>query len=282
MKKVGFLLLLASLLATPVVAANYEIQRVADGVYAAIATPGGKAASNALIIVDGNRVILAGAHFVPEGISELVAEIGKLTTFPLKYIILTHHHRQGSYSDFDFPADAEIITSWQSWQAMAGEPRELKNPLLLVDRSLTLRRWKQSIILNNTDLGHSEGDLFVYLPEAGVLFTSDLVFNDAIGPMGDGHMREWVINLEMLESMEARVVVPGVGGVTNSAGIKRFRLFLKDFLTEVLRHQEQGETLKQTKKGFRLPQYEKLPGYKAFSEANVERAYGQLQELSKK
>jgi len=282
MKRVGFLLFLALLLATPVVAANYEIQRVADGVYAAIATPGGKAASNALIIVDGNRVILAGAHFVPEGISELLAEIGKLTTFPLKYIILTHHHRQGSYSDFDFPTDAEIITSWQSWQALAGEPRELKNPLLLVDRSLTLRRWKQSIILNNTDLGHSEGDLFVYLPAAGVLFTSDLVFNDAIGPMGDGHMREWVLNLEMLESMEARVVVPGVGGVTNDAGIKRFRLFLKDFLTEVLRHQEQGETLTQTKKGFRLPQYEKLPGYKAFFEANLERAYGQLQELSKK
>jgi len=86
----------------------------------------------------------------------------------------------------------------------------------------------------------------------------------------------------MLEAMEARVVVPGLGGVTNSDGIRRFRLFLKDFLTEVLRHQEQGETLKQTKKGFRLPQYEKLPGYKAYFEVNVERAYGQLRELSKK
>jgi hypothetical protein len=80
----------------------------------------------------------------------------------------------------------------------------------------------------------------------------------------------------MLEELDVRVVVPGLGAVTDTAGIRRFRLFFKDFLTELLRHLEKGETLLQTRKNFSLPQYSGLPGYKAFFDINVERAYNEL------
>ena len=73
------------------------------------------------------------------------------------------------------------------------------------------RRGKTTIVLNNTDLGHTEGDVIVYLAEEKVLFTSDLFYNEVVGFMGDGFMREWVLNLEILEGIEARTVIPGLG-----------------------------------------------------------------------
>lgn len=257
---------------------NYEVQKVADGVYAAIAQPKGKAASNAMIVVTNNQVILAGAHFVPECIEELRAEITKITQIPLRYVILTHHHRGFNYIDYDFPENVEIITSWQTWQALKAGSRELKNPVTFFDKGLTLRRGKTTIVLNNADLGHTEGDVIVYLAEEKVLFTSDLFYNGVVGFMGDGYMAEWVLCLEMLEGIEARAVIPGMGKVTNSEGILQFRLIFKDFLTEVLRHVEKGETIAQAKKGFHLPDYEAQSGYKTYSNSNIERAYKQLKE----
>lgn len=262
-------------------AANFEIKKAADGIYAAIALPGGKAASNALIIVTNDEVLIAGSHFVAETMKELTEGVSRITSLPIRRIILTHHHKGYNYIDFDFPPGVEIITSWQTWQALKGEYREFRHNVLFFDRGISLQRGKMTITLNNTELAHTEGDVVVYIPSESLLFTSDLFYNGVVGYMGDGHMRDWIINLEVLEGLGARVVVPGLGQVTDGTGIKRFRLFFKDFMTEVLRHIEKGESLKQTLKTFRLQQYESLPGFRAFLDANIAGAYNDLKESEK-
>jgi glyoxylase-like metal-dependent hydrolase (beta-lactamase superfamily II) len=264
------------LLVTSASAAEFRVQKLADGIYAAIARPAGKAASNALIVVGDSEVILAGAHFSPEVTRELVAEIGRITPLPLRRVILTHHHRGYNYLDFDLPPEAEVITSWQTWQSIRNEYREMKNPVLYFDKGLSLQRGKMTIVLSTTDEGHTEGDIVLYIPGVRVLFTSDLVFNDAVGFMGDGHMREWVAGLQTLEDIGARFVVPGVGNVTDVNGIKRFRTFMQEFFTELLRHLEKGESLAETKKRFSMPGFEEMPGYNTFFSVNVERAYKEL------
>lgn len=263
---------------TQVLASYYSIQKISNEVYAAIALPEGKAASNAMFVVTNYQVVLVGAHFLPEGIRELVAEIAKITPLPIRHVILTHHHPGFNYIDFDLPANAEIITSWQTWQALKNELRPFKNQVIVFDSQLTLQRDNISLVLNNTVHGHSDGDVIVYVPSEGVLFASDLLFNDAVGYMGDGHMRDWVINLEMMEQLVPRVVIPGVGKVTDAEGIGRFLTIMRDFLTEVLQHIEKGQTLAQTKKAFSLPEYQVLPGFKTFFDVNIERAYRELKE----
>lgn len=257
---------------------SYAIEKLAENVFAAIAQPRGKAASNAVIVVTGTHVVLIGSHFVPDGITELMEEVGKITSAPLTTVILTHHHRGYNYVDYDFPPDIEIITSWQTWQTLKEGYRELKNSIMFFDKSLTLRHGKSVIVASNLGRGHGDGDVIVYLPEEKVLFTSDLFFNDVIGYMGDGYLREWVLNLEMLEGLDARHVVPGLGKVTDTESIGKFRVFFTDFTTEVLRYLEKKKTLEQTKKNFRLPKYESLPGYREFFNQNIERAYRQLKE----
>lgn len=257
---------------------HYDIQKVSDSVYAAVAVPEGKAASNAMIVVTEQQVILAGAHFVLDAVRELISEISNITPKPVREIILTHHHSGYNYIDVDLPENAEIITSWQTWQALRSEYRKVKNPVTFFEKGLTLQRENVSIILSNTDFGHSKGDLVVYIPSEGVLFTSDLVFNGAVGYMGTGFMRDWVLSLEFLESLAPNIVIPGVGKVTGSEGITRFKMFMQDFLSEVIRHIEKGDSLSVTKKEFHLPQYTTLQGYKTFFDVNIERAYGELKE----
>jgi len=196
----------------------------------------------------------------------------------VRYIILTHHHRGFNYIDFDLPANAEIIASGQTWQSLKGEFRQIKNQVTLFDRGLTLKRGNTIIVMNNTEFGHSEGDVFVYLPEEQVLFTSDLFFNDVAGYMGDGHFRDWISNLGLLADIDAKIVVPGLGEVTNSAGIRRFQGFFLDFTTEMLRLINKGLTPEIAIRQFSLPQYESLPGYRAFYDVNFKRAYTEIKD----
>jgi len=257
-------------------AEQYDISKISDNVYAAIARPEGQVVSNAFIIVTDYEVILAGAHFIAEGVNELVKKIAKITPLPMTQVILTHHHKGFNYIDFDLPEKAEIIVSVSTLQALKGEHREFKNSTLVFENNLTLNRGKTSIVVMDTGPGHSSGDLIVYLPKEEILFASDLLFNDAVGYMGDASIHEWGESLELLEQLVSVKVVPGVGKVADSAAITRFRKFYQAFMTEIIRNVEKGNTLGQTKKEFSLDQYKDLPGYKSFVEVNVERAYRQF------
>jgi len=264
------------LFAQSVNADQYEISKVSDNVYAALAQPEGKVVSNAFFIITDYEVILAGAHFIAEGVGELLKQIAKITPLPVTQVILTHHHKGFNYVDFDLPEKAEIIVSVSTLQALKGEHREFKNPTLVFEENLTLNRGKTSIVVMDTGPGHSSGDLIVYLPKEGILFASDLLFNDAVGYMGDASIHEWGESLELLEKLAPLKVVPGVGKVDDAMAITRFRKFYRAFMTEIIRNVEKGNTLGQTRKEFSLEQYKNLPGYKSFIDVNLERAYRQL------
>lgn len=267
------------LLPSLALSANFRFQKIKNGVVAAIAVPGGKAASNCMIILSEYQVTIAGSHFVPETTKELLEYIKSVTPIPVRSIILTHHHRGYNYIDFDLPANAEIIASAQTWQALKSEFRQIRNQITFFDRSLTLKRGNTLIVMNNTVQGHSEGDVFVFLPEENVLFTSDLFFNDVSGYMGDGHFREWIATLELLIGVDARHVIPGLGAVTDSDGIRRFQSFFREFATEILRVASLNVDIEIAKRKFSLPQHDDMPGFKAFFDQNFRRAFTELREL---
>lgn len=257
-------------------ASFYKISKVADSVYAAIALPNGKAVSNAFFVVTDYEVVIAGAHFVQDGIKELIAEIATITPLPLKQIILTHHHKGLNYLDFDLPEKTEIIVSVDLWQNLKGEPREFKNSTIVFENVLTLNKGKTTLVIMNTGPGHSSGDMIVYLPNERILFASDLLFNDVVGFMGEASIHEWGENLDLMERLAPSIVIPGVGIVSDSGAIGRFRKFYRAFMTEIIRNVEKGNTLSQSKKEFSLPQYKSLPGFDLFFEGNFARAYNQL------
>jgi cyclase len=71
---------------------DFELVKVADGVYAAIAKPEGLASGNAGFVVGDDGVVIVDTFFTPAAIEELISEIGKLTQQPLKDAVNTHYH----------------------------------------------------------------------------------------------------------------------------------------------------------------------------------------------
>src|SRR3989454_9967813 len=71
---------------------DFQLVKVADGVYAAIAKPGGLASGNAGFVVGDQGVLVFDTFFTPEAIEELVGEIQVLTKAPIKFAVNSHYH----------------------------------------------------------------------------------------------------------------------------------------------------------------------------------------------
>lgn len=261
--------------ATPAPGAeSYRVERLAEGVYAAIAVAGGGATSNAFFVVGDQYVIAGGAHLSKAGAADLVSAIARVTDRPLRYFILPHHHRGYTAVDFDLPAGCEAVMSVQTWQILSSEVRSIEYPALFFSEGLTLKAGKgKTVILTNLGKGHADGDTLVYLPESKILFPSDLVYVHSVGYIGDGHMTDWVLALEFMSRMEISQVIPGFGPVSKPEVILEFRDYLKSFLSEVLKHLERGDSLEKTEAEFDLPAYRDWTGYQRLTPANVKRAY---------
>lgn len=77
---------------TPKAEDDFQIVKVADGVYAAIAKPGGLASGNAGFVIGKDSVLVFDTFFTPVAIEELIAEIQSLTKLPIKFAVNSHYH----------------------------------------------------------------------------------------------------------------------------------------------------------------------------------------------
>ena len=78
--------------AAPKAEDDFQLVKVADGVYAAIAKSGGLASGNAGFVIGDDGVLIFDTFFTPAAIEELIAEIQTLTKLPIKYAVNSHYH----------------------------------------------------------------------------------------------------------------------------------------------------------------------------------------------
>src|SRR3989442_5430040 len=71
---------------------DFQLVKVAEGVYAAIAKSGGLASGNAGFVIGDDGVLVFDTFFTPAAIEELIAEIQTLTKLPIKYAVNSHYH----------------------------------------------------------------------------------------------------------------------------------------------------------------------------------------------
>lgn len=71
---------------------DFQLVKVADGIYAAIAKPGGLASGNAGFVIGDDGVLIFDTFFTPAALEELIGEIQKLTKLPIKYAVNSHYH----------------------------------------------------------------------------------------------------------------------------------------------------------------------------------------------
>lgn len=257
---------------------SFLIEPLGKNVYAAIAKIGGKATSNAVIVIGTQYVVAAGAHMTKEVLRDIQIEIAALTSKPVRFFVLAHHHPGFTHVDFDFPPEQDVIMSWQAWQDMNNQVRRLDFPVLFFNEGLTLKPGGVTVVLTNLGRGHSAGDVVTFIPEAGVVFASDLFYVNSVGYMGGGYMREWILALDFLEQLGADKIVPGTGPVSGVDEVTAFKEFFREFLTAVLIRIERGDSLDQVMKDFDMPNYRHMNGYQQLIKINLQRAYIELKE----
>jgi len=71
---------------------DFKLVQVADGVFAAIAKPGGLASGNAGFVIGDGGVLIVDTFLTPVALEELIGEIQKQTKQPIKYAVNTHYH----------------------------------------------------------------------------------------------------------------------------------------------------------------------------------------------
>src|SRR5258708_3941250 len=71
---------------------DFQLVKVADGVYAAIAKPGGLASGNAGFVIGDDGVLIFDTFFTPAALEELISEIQALTKLPIKFAVNSHYY----------------------------------------------------------------------------------------------------------------------------------------------------------------------------------------------
>jgi cyclase len=93
----------------------FDLQRVADGVYAALAKPRTPINCNAAVVVYDEGVLVVDTHSRPSSANALLAQIRSVTDKPVRYAVNTHFHwdhAQGNHAyPVAFPRQVSIVAS---------------------------------------------------------------------------------------------------------------------------------------------------------------------------
>ncbi|MBV8220855.1 MAG: MBL fold metallo-hydrolase [Solirubrobacterales bacterium] len=73
---------------------------------------------------------------------------------------------------------------------------------------------------------HTAGDSVAHVPDAGVVFTGDLLFIEGTPIMWAGPVSNWLEACDAIIELGARVIVPGHGPVTDASGVRDVQRYL--------------------------------------------------------
>lgn len=91
--------------------ANFSVTKLADGVYACINKPGGKAIGNSGIVDNGEATIIFDTFLSPDAAEELIGAVEQMKLSPIKYVINSHFDNDHVRGNQCFSSDVKIIST---------------------------------------------------------------------------------------------------------------------------------------------------------------------------
>jgi cyclase len=183
---------------------------------------------------------------------------------------------------------ARLEANLRQVEAYLEELKQMKPvlPTRTVSASVTLNEGGREIQLLQLGRGHTDGDVFIYLPREKVVATGDALI-DWMPFMNDGYPEDWVQTLSVLEQYDFSRVIPGHGEVAPREQLAFFRGYLTDLIAAVKQAAASGAALDEMKKGVAdqlAPAYERgmskypLGQYRERIGLNVEMVYRKVVE----
>ena len=198
--------------------------RVADNVYTYEdfhAGPEKFTTTNMFLVTDEGVLVADGQGSVAET-KGLVDAIAKVTTKPIRYVVICSDHGDHSAGNASFPAGVTYIIHPTSKAILERSTNSWKPPataaLVAEKRSLTLGGEPIDILFLGR--AHTGGDLAVSLPQRRILFLSEIYLNRVFPAMRSAYPSEWLTTLDRAAALKPDLYVAG-HGFTEEAGVSR-------------------------------------------------------------
>lgn len=257
---------------------------------------------NTGVIVGDDSVMVIDAQATPLLAKEVVARVREVTDKPIKYVLLTHYHAVRVFGASGFAA-SEVIASEATRKMIVerGEedkaseigrfprlfrgvdtiPPGLTWPTLTFNDRLTLWLGKRRVEITQIGRAHTAGDTIAWVPDAGVLFSGDIVEYHSACYCGDSHLADWPRTLDRLAGFRPKALVPGrgdalVGAEMVRAGLDGTRDFVQTLYGAAVDAVAHGRTLKETMAASRAvmdPKFSSWAIYEHCLPFNVSRAF---------
>ena len=252
--------------------------------------------SNAGFVITDDGVVVIDALGSPTLGKELIESIRRLTTQPIRYVIVTHYHADHVYGLQAFkaigatilahPEGREYLASDTAQRRLKASRQELfpwideNTYLVSADRWLdaeetTLRVGSFDFVIRHAGPAHTPEDLVVFVPEPGVLFAGDLVFRGRIPFVGQADSQNWIASLGRLIDFHPKVMVPGHGPVS-AVPLTDLEL-TRDYLVYLRKSmRESAENLEPFEDAYAKAdwsRFEKMPLFRAANRMNAYNTY---------
>jgi cyclase len=207
-------------------------------------------ASNAGVVAGTEETLVVDARLTPDLGADLRRVAVERTGRKPGLLVLTHPHGDHVFGLGAFAGATVIASSWtrdamaREWdhqietfvglrpaQADAFRAAPCVTPRLTFEGKLELELGDRTVRLLALGHGHTPGDVIVHVPDAGVVFSGDVVVDRNWPLLWDADPDGWLRSLDALAALDPQYVVPGhgrTGGPERIAAMRGCLTFLRE------------------------------------------------------
>ncbi|MDJ0769730.1 MAG: MBL fold metallo-hydrolase [Ilumatobacter sp.] len=240
---------------------DVSLTEVADGCLAYLQGDGGWGWSNAGLVVGDGTSLLVDTLFDLNLTQRMLDEMADHTrSAPIATVVNTHANGDHCYGN-QLVGDADVVASAATAEEMPAVPPamlaalnhdqtdvgelfrsyfgefefdgiELRLPNRTFEGRLDLDVGGRLVELIEVGPAHTAGDTIAVVPDAGVVYTGDILFIGGTPIVWAGPLSNWIAACDLMLGMDVEVVVPGHGPVTDKGGVSDVRDYLAYVDTE--------------------------------------------------
>jgi cyclase len=229
------------------------VKAIAPGVWVRMGDRARNQPANAGWVIFKDYVLVIDANF-PWGAKEILPEIRKTSTKPIRFVFNTHYHGDHAYGGSIFTdqgaqivctADCSVESTTKgqaSWDksTATGEyglkPYKLAHPTITFGDTMAFDDGEHRVELRKMGPGHSKGDAVAWLPKEKILFTGDMCVNWGTGNNvadADADHDNWLRALDRMAAMAPSIVVVGHGTLGGVSTLRAQHAYLADMVDAV-------------------------------------------------